>query len=82
MGILPNLEDMAALIKEAQEPLLARLDRVIELLAGCYICRPGDPAAPEEGCSRCEAEYVREVVEFYERCGAEDCWCSRGGPSG
>jgi len=33
-----------------------------ERAAGCFICRPDDPAADPEGCASCEASYVRSVV--------------------
>lgn len=32
MGVIPSLKDVAGMIEKAQQPLLERLDRIIELL--------------------------------------------------
>lgn len=32
---------------------------------GCYLCRPDDPDAPEEGCAECERELLEWWIAAY-----------------
>lgn len=32
---------------------------------GCYICRPDDPDAPEDGCEACEADWIAYYYAVY-----------------
>lgn len=35
--------------------------------AGCYICHPDDPNAPEDGCEDCERDWQEYYYRAYAR---------------